>query len=51
MPVRSEELIKALPPPAAWGELKKAVDARPAATGKDEIREIGLRLLVSTYEW
>lgn len=47
-PVRGEEVIVALPPPAAWAELKKAVEARPAAKGPDEIREIGLRLLVST---
>ena len=48
MPVQSQELIAALPPPAAWSELRKAVEARPAAKGKDEIRDIGLRLLVDT---
>ena len=48
MPVRAQELIAALPPPAAWTELRKAVESRPAARGREEIRDIGLRLLVST---
>ncbi len=48
MPVTSQEVLDALPPPAAWDELKKAIAARPAAKGSAEVREIGLRLLAAT---
>src|SRR5688572_33208592 len=41
MPVQPQELIAAMPPPAAWSELRKAVEARPAAKGRQEIRDIG----------
>src|SRR6185295_3063120 len=43
-----EDLLGALPPPASWAELAKAIAARPAAKGPAEIREIGLRLLAVT---
>jgi tetratricopeptide (TPR) repeat protein len=47
-PVQAPELLAALPPSAAWDELSRAVAARPAGKGGNEVREIGLRLLVAT---
>jgi tetratricopeptide (TPR) repeat protein len=46
-PVSSGELLAALPPPAVWPELAKAIAARPAAKGEAQIREIGLQLLAA----
>ena len=48
MQLTSTELMAALPPPAAWSELSKAIAARPAVKGNAEIREIGLKLLAAT---
>ena len=42
-----EELLEALPPPADWPELARAIAARPAAKGDEQIRELGLRLLAA----
>lgn len=47
-PINADDLLSALPPPTAWNDLAKAVAARPAAKGGAEIREVGLRLLVTT---
>jgi tetratricopeptide (TPR) repeat protein len=53
--IEPDDLLNALPPPAAWGELSKAIVARPAAKGGMDIRESGLRLLAATLtgdvEW
>ncbi len=46
-PVTSDDLFEALPPPADWPELAKAIAARPAAKGDGQIREIGLQLLAA----
>ncbi len=43
----ASDLFAALPPPAAWPELARAVSARPPARGNGEIREIGLALLAA----
>jgi len=40
-------LLAALPPPAAWPDLARAVAARPPARNNGEIREIGLRFLAA----
>ena len=46
-PVDFNDLLGALPPPAAWGELAKAIAARPPAKGDAEIHEVGLRFLAA----
>lgn len=48
VPVTAQELVAVMPPPTAWGELTKAIAARPAAKGRQEMVEIGLRLLAAT---
>lgn len=48
LPASLNDLLEALPPPAAWPALEKAVQARPAAKGKELNREQGLKLLVYT---
>lgn len=47
-PIGSEELLEALPPPAAWPELAKAIAARPPAKGDAQMRETGLQLLAAS---
>jgi tetratricopeptide (TPR) repeat protein len=47
-PIRVDELLEALPPPAAWIELARAITARPAAKGANDLREVGLKLLAAT---
>ncbi len=47
-PVEGDDLLAVLPPPPAWGELAKAIAARPAAKGAAEMRELGLRFLAAT---
>jgi tetratricopeptide (TPR) repeat protein len=42
-----QNLVEALPPPADWVELAKAIAARPPKKGDEEMREIGLRLLAA----
>lgn len=37
--------LAALPPPAAWGALSTAIDARPLPQGRAGIRALGLRLI------
>lgn len=46
--VTFDEVIEVLPSPAAWGELAKQIEARPAASGPEQLRELGLRLLAHT---
>jgi tetratricopeptide (TPR) repeat protein len=48
IPLEADDLMGALPPPAAWSELAKAIAARPPAKSGGEIREGGLRLLGAT---
>jgi tetratricopeptide (TPR) repeat protein len=45
--ITSAELFEALPPPADWPELARAIATRPAAKGDGQIREIGLQLLAA----
>ena len=45
MPLQVEELFSALPPPAAWPELSRAIAARPGPASLKEAREFGLHLL------
>jgi tetratricopeptide (TPR) repeat protein len=47
-PLQPQELIAALPPPAAWDELAKAIAARPAPAALKDAREFGLRMLGET---
>ena len=47
-PVQPKDFIAALPGPAAWEALTKAVEARPAASGRGKYQELGLRTLVHT---
>ena len=47
-PIQADQLLGALPPPADWAELAKAIAARPPAKAGDELREAGLRLLAVT---
>ena len=47
-PIRAEEVIGVLPPPTAWGDLAKAIQARPPAKGDGELQEVGLHLLAAT---
>ncbi len=45
---QADEILAALPPPAAWSELAKAVAARPAPKKGAEMHELGLRFLAAT---
>jgi tetratricopeptide (TPR) repeat protein len=45
--LRREDLLAALPPPEAWGELARAVQTRPPAKGNADTRNIGLQLLAA----
>jgi len=47
-PAQFEDLLDALPPPPTWGELAKAIAARPPAKGAARLHEIGLRFLAAT---
>ncbi len=47
-PLQPRDLLTALPPPAAWDELAKAIAARPAPTGLKDAREFALRMLAQT---
>jgi len=47
-PIQADDLFDALPPPAAWSELAKAIAARPAAKGGAQMTEMGLRFLAVT---
>lgn len=47
-PLQPRDLLTALPPPAAWDELAKAIAARPAPAGLKDAREFGLRMLAQT---
>ena len=47
-PLQPEELVEALPPPASWAELAKAIEARPAGEGAQALQGLGLRLLAHT---
>jgi tetratricopeptide (TPR) repeat protein len=47
-PLEPQELVEALPPPPAWGELAKAIEARPAGDGAQVLQGLGLRLLAHT---
>jgi len=47
-PIQPEELVEALPPPASWAELAKAIEARPAGEGAQTLQGLGLRLLAHT---
>jgi len=44
-PPQFRELIAALPSPAAWDELARAIAARPAPTTLKDAREVSLRML------
>ena len=44
-PPQFPELIAALPPPAAWDELAKAIASRPAPKTLKDAREVSLRML------
>ena len=44
-PPQVQDLIAALPPPAAWDELAKIIAARPAPAALKDTREFGLRML------
>jgi len=48
VPIQTDDVMGALPPPGAWSALAKAIAARPPAKSGDEIREAGLRLLAAT---
>ena len=47
-PPEPDDLLAALPPPAAWGELAKAIAARPAPKTDGDLGEAGLRLQGAT---
>jgi hypothetical protein len=47
-PIQPDELVEALPPPANWAELAKAIEARPAGEGAQTLQTLGLRLLAHT---
>lgn len=47
-PISGNDLLCALPPPAAWNILAQDISARPPAKGDDELREIGLGFLAAT---
>jgi tetratricopeptide (TPR) repeat protein len=44
-PIQPEELVEALPPPASWAELAKAIEARSAGEGAQALQKLGLQLL------
>lgn len=46
-PVQFTEVIAALPPPASWDDLVKAIQAQPAPTGVKDARIASLRMLGS----
>ena len=46
--IQPDELVEALPPPASWAELAKAIEARPAGEGAQVLQGLGLRLLAHT---
>lgn len=48
IPIRAEDVIEVLPPPAAWDKLAKAIQARPPAKSDGELQEVGLHLLAAT---
>jgi len=48
IPIQAADVLDALPPPAAWSELAKAIAARPPAKSGEEGPELGLRLLAAT---
>ena len=48
IPITSEEIMAALPPPKVWETLAQAIRARPAAKEDGALRESGLRLLAAT---
>ena len=47
-PASIDDLYDALPSPAAWPDLEKAILARPPAKDKELLREQGLKLLAHT---
>jgi len=47
-PIAAADLLGALPPPAAWSELAKAITNRPPAKDEGDLRELGLRFLAAT---
>jgi len=49
-PLEPLELVEALPSPESWGELAKAIEARPAGEGTHALSELGLRLLAHTLQ-
>jgi hypothetical protein len=44
-PLHPQELMEALPPPADWAELAKAIEMRPPGEGAQALHELGLRLM------
>lgn len=44
-PPQAQDLLMALPPPAAWDELAKAIGTRPTPGTLEDTREFGLRML------
>ncbi len=49
IPLQFSDVLKVLPPPSAWSELEKAVEARPAAEGgAKQKKELALRLIAHT---
>jgi tetratricopeptide (TPR) repeat protein len=48
-PLQMEDVMRALPPPAAWKDLEGAIEARATSSGKnEEKRMLGLRLIAHT---
>jgi len=47
-PVSADDLIRVLPPPAAWDALGQAIAKRPAAKGNAQVTEFGLQVLAHT---
>ena len=48
LPVTSDEVMAALPPPKDWTALAQAIFARPEVKEEGVMREMGLRLLATT---
>jgi tetratricopeptide (TPR) repeat protein len=49
LPLQFNDVLKAIPQPSAWGELEKAVEARPAAEARaKQKKDLGLRLIAHT---
>jgi tetratricopeptide (TPR) repeat protein len=48
VPLDTDDLLGVLPPPVAWAELAKAIAARPAKLGDEELSEAGLRFLAAS---